>query len=34
MFTNPLGVAVDAQDDLFITEISRNRVMKIKPVFE
>lgn len=34
LFSNPLGIAIDSQDNLYITEITRNKVMKIKPVFE
>jgi DNA-binding beta-propeller fold protein YncE len=34
LFVNPLGIAVDSADNLYITEINRNKVLKIKPVFE
>ena len=34
LFSNPLGIAVDSQDNLYVTEITRNKVLKIKPLFE
>ena len=34
LFSNPLGIAIDQQDNLYITEITRNKVLKIKPLFE
>ncbi|MCE5301069.1 MAG: NHL repeat-containing protein, partial [Spirochaetia bacterium] len=34
LFTNPLGIAIDAQDNVYVTEIARNKVMKIRPVFD
>ena len=34
LFSNPLGIAIDAQDNVYVTEITRNKVLKIKPLFE
>lgn len=34
LFANPLGIAIDSQDFLYVTEITRNKVLKIKPQFE
>jgi DNA-binding beta-propeller fold protein YncE len=34
LFSNPLGIAVDSMDNIYITEISRNKALKIKPLFE
>ncbi|MGD0566553.1 MAG: NHL repeat-containing protein [Candidatus Goldiibacteriota bacterium] len=34
LFSNPLGIAIDAQDNLYVTDIAGNKVLKIKPVFE
>ncbi|MEI7541776.1 MAG: NHL repeat-containing protein [bacterium] len=34
LFDNPLGIAIDSQDNLYVTEVSKNKVMKLKPIFE
>jgi DNA-binding beta-propeller fold protein YncE len=34
LFQNPLGIVIDKQDNLYVTEIASNKVMKIRPVFE
>jgi len=33
LLDNPLGIAIDSQDNLYITERMKNKVLKIKPVF-
>ena len=33
LFTNPLGIAIDSQDNLYITEKLLGKVLKIKPAF-
>src|ERR1035437_862737 len=33
LFVNPLGIAVDKEDNLYITEMFKNMVVKIKPLF-
>ena len=34
LFGNPLGIAVDAQDNIYISEVTKNTIIKIRPVFE
>lgn len=34
LFANPLGIAIDKSDNIYVTELSRNKVITLKPVFE
>ena len=34
LFSNPLGITIDSLDNVYVTEISKNKVLKIKPQFE
>ncbi|HNZ28736.1 MAG: Serine/threonine-protein kinase PknD [Candidatus Aerophobetes bacterium ADurb.Bin490] len=34
LFGNPLGIAIDAQDNIYISEVTKNTIIKIRPVFE
>jgi tripartite motif-containing protein 71 len=34
LFSDPVGIAIDKDNSVFISEVSRNKVLKIQPVFE
>lgn len=34
LFSDPVGIAADKNNNLYVTEVSRNKVLKILPVFE
>jgi sugar lactone lactonase YvrE len=34
LLANPLGIAIDQQDNVYVSEVSKSSIIKIKPVFE
>ncbi len=33
VFSDPLGIAIDKEDNIYISEVARSKILKIKPVF-
>lgn len=34
LFADPVGIAIDAENNIYISEVSRNKVIKIRPMFD